>query len=84
MVMRIILSYRSMVESAKRNTSTHIKDEEIDKMVTQMFNLAGMEGKSSLKFEEFKKLFNKHMDLLWDVSLDWKGWLVIYICSNKN
>ena len=65
--------YRSMIETANAKTNTKLSDAQLDRMVDQMFSLAGMEGKSSLKFEDFQKLFHQNGDLLNDVSLDWKG-----------
>ena len=62
-----------MIETANAKTNTKLSDAQLDRMVDQMFSLAGMEGKSSLKFEDFQKLFHQNGDLLNDVSLDWKG-----------
>ena len=64
---------RSMIETANAKTNTKLSDAQLDRMVDQMFSLAGMDGKSSLKFEDFQKLFHTNGDLLDDVSLDWKG-----------
>ncbi len=62
-----------MIDTANAKTNTRLDDEQLDRLVDQMFVLAGMDGKSSLKFDDFKKLFYKNGDLLQDVSLDWKG-----------
>lgn len=60
---------RSMMEMANRNLST----ENVDQLVDNMFVSAGLERRTSLKFREFTQVLDGHMDMLWDVCIDWKG-----------
>ena len=47
--------------------------EEIDKIADRIFASAGIDGRTSMKFEDFKTAFSEHNDLLQKVCLDWKG-----------
>ena len=68
-----------MIETANMKTNTRLSDAELDRVVDRMFVLAGMDGKSSLKLEDFHTLFHKNGNLLQDVSIDWKGMAFLFV-----
>ena len=60
---------RSMMEMA----NSSLNHDDISQLVDQMFASSGLERRNSLKFNDFCRVLNDKMDMLWDVCLDWKG-----------
>ena len=51
----------------------HLSSDNVEQLVNNMFVTAGLERRTSLKFEEFTEILDEHMNMLWDVCIDWKG-----------
>ena len=58
--------------------SASVDQTEINAMVEAMFVKSGLEGNTSLNFEDFFSLLGQQGHLLSRASLDWKGRMAIY------
>ncbi|ELU06497.1 hypothetical protein CAPTEDRAFT_191097 [Capitella teleta] len=72
---------KSMIKSLLEIANSSLNIEEIDQLVHEMFTSAGLDGNSSLKLDDFKRVLGDHMDMLWDVCIDLKGGLPLLLTS---
>lgn len=63
------MSHRSMVELAK----TELATEDVENLLDNLLNAAGLQGVDCLDFEHFKSLLSPYMGALNNMSLHWKG-----------
>jgi len=50
-----------------------LKQDEVNRLVDEMFIKSGLQASNSLKFKDFTLILNNQMDLVWNVCIDWKG-----------
>ncbi len=67
-----------MTDMARAN----LPSEELSQIVNQMLRKAGLENKDNLTFSDFQTMMAPNIDLLSNVSLEWKGEYCIQTMNN--